>query len=199
MEAKLLAARRGGLRLVVPEANRLDVVKAPEPGDVRFARTVRQADRHARRYRTGRLAVALALVAVGSTGTGVAVHEHGNSARQHAEARSRQLAAQAALLDQSQPDVAKQLRIAAFRTAPTVEAFDALTTGVRLPGTIAAPGVLHVAVSNALLAVVADGRVRLWRRSEHRFAAMPAVAGRSPTGLRRAAGSAPSRARWPRA
>ncbi|MGW2479532.1 hypothetical protein ACWCWQ_06830 [Streptomyces sp. NPDC001571] len=199
LEAKLLAARRGGLRLVVPEANRLDVVKAPEPGDVRFARTVRQADRYARRYRTGRLAVALALVAVGSTGTGVAVHEHGNSARQHADARSRQLAAQAALLDQSQPDVAKQLRIAAFRTAPTVEAFDALTTGVRLPGTIAAPGVLHVAVSNALLAVVADGRVPLWSRSEHRFAAMPAVAGGSPTGLRRAAGSAPCRARWPRA
>ncbi|MFE3184201.1 hypothetical protein ACFXKR_25520 [Streptomyces violascens] len=177
LEAKLLAARRDGLRLVVPEANRLDSAKAPEPGDVRFARTLRQADRHARRYRTGRLAIALALVIVGGTGAGVAVHERDNGARQHADAQSRQLAAQAALLDQSQPDVAKQLRIAAFRTAPTAEAFDALATGFRLPGTIAVPGVLHVAVSNALLAVVADGRARLWSRSEHRFAATLASEG----------------------
>lgn len=176
LDAKLLAARRDGLRLVVPEANRLDVAKAPEPGDVRFARTLRQADRYARRYRTGRLAVALALVAVSATGAGAAFNEHRNTVRERAQAMSRGLAAQAFLLDQLQPNIAKQERIAAFRTAPTPEAFDALTAGFRVPGTIAVPGILHVAVSNTVIAVVADGQARLWSRSEHRFTAtLPTV------------------------
>ncbi|MFC1415452.1 hypothetical protein [Streptacidiphilus cavernicola] len=175
MDAKLLAARRSGLRLVAPEANRLDAAKAPEPGDVRFARTLRQADRHARRFRTGRLAVALSLVVVSGAGAGAlgaAVNQHGNSVRQHQYALSRQLAAQAVALDTSQPDIAKQMRIAAYRTAPTTEAFDALTSGVRLPGVIAAPAVSHVAVSDSLIAVEAAGRARLWSRSTHRFAAV---------------------------
>ncbi|OKJ13639.1 WD40 repeat domain-containing protein [Kitasatospora sp. CB01950] len=176
LDAKLLAARRDGLRLVVPEANRLDVAKAPEPGDVRFARTLRQADRYARRYRTGRLAVALALVAVSATGAGAALQEHRDTVRERARAMSRGLAAQAALLDQPQPNIAKQERIAAFRTAPTPEAFDALASGFRVPGTIAVPGVLHVAVTDILIAVVADGRAELWSRSEHRFTAtLPTV------------------------
>jgi WD40 repeat protein len=174
MDAKLLAARRKGLRLVAPEANRLDAAKAPEPGDVRFARTLRQADRHARRLRTGRIVVTLSLVAVSGAGAGaaaVAVNQHRNSVRQHQDALSRQLAAQAAALDTSQPDISKQMRIAAYRTAPTAEAFDALTTGVPLPGVIAAPAVMHVAVSNNLIAVQAAGQARLWSRSEHHFAA----------------------------
>ncbi|MFJ7066190.1 WD40 repeat domain-containing protein [Streptomyces sp. NPDC101115] len=62
MEGKLLAARRKGLRLVAPAANRTDAAHAPEPADVRFAETLRQADRYARRFRTGRLVTAVVLV-----------------------------------------------------------------------------------------------------------------------------------------
>lgn len=77
MESKLLAARRKRLRLVAPAANRPGAAHAPEPADVKFAETLRQADRYARRFRTARLLTALALVAAAVT-SGVVV-EHRKS------------------------------------------------------------------------------------------------------------------------
>ncbi|MFD0392399.1 hypothetical protein ACFQ3Z_04625 [Streptomyces nogalater] len=69
MEDKLLAARRKGLRLVAPAANRPDAAHAPGSADVKFAETLRQADRYARRFRTGRLVTAVVLVsAVAASG-----------------------------------------------------------------------------------------------------------------------------------
>ncbi|MEV1023195.1 hypothetical protein [Streptomyces sp. NPDC050264] len=74
MESKLLAARRKGLRLVAPAENRTGAAHAPEPADVKFAETLRQADRYARRFRTARLLTALALVAAALTSGVVAEH-----------------------------------------------------------------------------------------------------------------------------
>ncbi|MFD0366930.1 WD40 repeat domain-containing protein [Streptomyces sp. NPDC127114] len=86
MEDKLLAARRKGLRLVAPAANRHDVAHAPEPADVTFAETLREADRYARRFRTGRLVTAVVLVSAMVASGGV-VH--------HREAAARERVAQA--------------------------------------------------------------------------------------------------------
>ncbi|MGW7541516.1 nSTAND1 domain-containing NTPase [Streptomyces sp. NPDC054770] len=125
----------------------------------------------ARRKRRRRIAAAAVatVCTLGSIAAGIAIDQHRSSVRQHQNALSRQLAAQAAALDGSQPDIAKQLRIAAYRTAPTTQAFGALSTGLPLPGTISTPGVDHVAISNHLIAVTADGRLRLWKRKDHAF------------------------------
>ncbi|POX63151.1 hypothetical protein C3492_13490 [Streptomyces sp. Ru62] len=80
IESKLLAARRKGLRLVAPAANRPSATHAPEPADVKFAETLRQADRYARRFRTARLITALALVAAAVT-SGVVVEHRESEAR----------------------------------------------------------------------------------------------------------------------
>ncbi|WP_369217045.1 hypothetical protein [Streptomyces flavofungini] len=88
MEGKLLAARRKGLRLVAPAANRSDAAHAPEPTDVRFAGTLRQADRYARRFRVARLVTALSLVAAAVT-SGVIVEHRESEARERLAAAHR--------------------------------------------------------------------------------------------------------------
>ncbi|MET8027606.1 WD40 repeat domain-containing protein [Streptomyces avermitilis] len=96
MEGKLLAARRKGLRLVAPAANRPDAAHAPEPADVKFAGTLRQADRYARRFRTGRLVTAVVLV-LAMTASGVVV--------QYREATARERMAQAHRLTEVSADL----------------------------------------------------------------------------------------------
>ncbi|MET8005436.1 nSTAND1 domain-containing NTPase [Nonomuraea glycinis] len=133
----------------------------------------RAAARRRRRWRAVVAAVAI-VGALGLIAAGVAVDQYRNSVRQHRIALSGQLATQAVALDGSQPNIAKQLRIAAYRTARTSQAFSALSAGLPLPGTISTPGVDHIAISNLLIAVTADGRLRLWDRKKHAFvAALP--------------------------
>ena len=67
MGAKLGVANRKQWRLVAPEANRKDLPQAPDPRQVKFAATIRQADRYARQWRVGRLATAAAIIAAATT------------------------------------------------------------------------------------------------------------------------------------
>ncbi|MER6736513.1 WD40 repeat domain-containing protein [Streptomyces puniciscabiei] len=142
MDAKLLAARRMRLRLVAPEANRLDVVKAPEPGDVRFAATLRQADRYARRYRTGRLAVALALV-VTAASTGAVVTQQDAAATQRLTTAHRLAEVSQGLLH-SDVGLAELFAVQAYRYHPDTltrtALFQAVTASPHLAGSVQANG-----------------------------------------------------------
>jgi WD40 repeat protein len=132
MDAKLLAARRKGLRLVAPEANRLDVATAPEPGDVRFAANLSQADRYARRLRTGRLAVAaLVLIAI-ATGAYALQQQVSARSEQQAGLASR-IAAEANQLRSTDPSLAAQLDLAAYRITPTPDLYSHLIADANAP------------------------------------------------------------------
>ncbi|MFD8703582.1 hypothetical protein ACFV1W_13285 [Kitasatospora sp. NPDC059648] len=157
MDAKLLAARRRGLRLVVPEANRLDAAKAPEPGDVRFAATLRQADRHARRFRTGRLAVALSLVA--ASGAGAAVVTHQDAVEMARLTTAHRLVDVSQSLLASDTGLAALFAAQAYREHPDqltrTALFQAVTASPHLADSMQASGTVSALSSSA------DGRVAL--------------------------------------
>ncbi|WP_405616533.1 hypothetical protein [Streptomyces sp. NBC_01508] len=179
MEAKLLAARRKGLRLVAPDENRLDVAAAPEPGEVRFAANLRQADRYARRLRTGRLAVAALVIAASATGM-FALQQHDSArAEQRAAERQRglvlynQTLATADRLRGTDVSTAAQLALAAHRMNPTGDTYSRLATAANSP--LSTPAATAHRDRICALAVSADGRtlatgsvdntVRLWDMS----------------------------------
>ncbi|WP_406141669.1 WD40 repeat domain-containing protein [Streptomyces sp. NBC_01089] len=155
MDAKLLAARRKGLRLVAPKANQLAVANAPEPGDVRFAETLRQADRYARRFRTGRLITALSLV-VAATVPGLVVQHQGAVARDQL-ATSHRLADVSQSLLQSDPGLAELFAVQAYRhhsDSLTRQAlFRAVTASPHLAADVQASGPVSA------LSASADGRI----------------------------------------
>ncbi|MEW1636948.1 hypothetical protein AB0469_23070 [Streptomyces sp. NPDC093801] len=121
LEAKLLAARSKGFRLVAPEPNRLEVsATAPLPGDVRFAATLREADRYARQFRTGRIAVT-ALVLAALTAGGLALHQRDVARTEQQTALVSQVAARAEQLRATDPSLAARADIEAYRLSPTGE------------------------------------------------------------------------------
>ncbi|WP_053729511.1 hypothetical protein [Streptomyces sp. WM6378] len=157
MNAKLLAAHRKRLRLVAPEANRLDVTRAPEPGDVKFAATLRQADRYARRFRTGRLAVALALVATAAT-TGAIVTQQDQAAAQRLAAAHRLAQVSQSLLS-SDAGLAGLFAVQAYRHTS-----DSLTRAALLQAVVASPhlaGGVQASGPVSALGSSADGRAAL--------------------------------------
>ncbi|MEV7981856.1 hypothetical protein [Streptomyces sp. NPDC086519] len=168
MDAKLLAARRMRLRLVAPEANRLDVVKAPEPGDVRFAATLRQADRYARRYRTGRLAVVLALVVSAAT-TGAVVEQQGAAATRRLTTAHRLAEVSQSLLG-SDVGLAELFAVQAYRYHPDsltgTALFQAVTASPHLAGSVQASGPVSALASSGdghvALAGTKQGDVQQW-------------------------------------
>lgn len=175
MEAKLLAARRKGLRLVAPAANRPDLAHAPEPGDVRFAETLREADRYARRYRTGRLAIAAALVAA-AVASGVVVQQREAAARERLTT-AHALAEVSSNLLQSDVGLAGLLAEQAYRYHPdslTRRAlFQAVTAGQHLAGGVRASGIVSSMTSSAdglvTVAGTQDGVVERWTRDGGTF------------------------------
>ncbi|MEU6845495.1 WD40 repeat domain-containing protein [Streptomyces sp. NPDC046716] len=173
MDAKLLAVRRKGFRLVAPEANRLEVTAtAPRPGDVRFASTLREADRYARQFRTGRIAVtALALAAV--TAGAFALHQNALAQAGRQTALVSQISAQADQLRTTDPSLAARIDIEAYRLKPNGDRYTRLleesnrplsTTLGKLPDHIR-----HAAFSpdgRTLAAISSDDRqqgvLRIW-------------------------------------
>ncbi|WP_256638689.1 WD40 repeat domain-containing protein [Streptomyces murinus] len=168
MDAKLLAARRMRLRLVAPEANRLDVVKAPEPGDVRFAATLRQADRYARRYRTGRLAVVLALV-VSAAATGAVVEQQGAAATRRLTTAHRLAEVSQSLL-RSDVGLAELFAVQAYRYHPDTltgtALLQAVTASPHLAGSVQASGPVSALASSrdghVAFAGTKQGDVQQW-------------------------------------
>ncbi|MFF0010859.1 WD40 repeat domain-containing protein [Streptomyces sp. NPDC005374] len=171
MESKLLAARRKGLRLVAPTANRPHAAHAPEPGDVKFAETLRQADRYARRFRTARLAIVLSLVAAATT-SGVVVQYREAEARNRL-ATAHQLADVSEDLLQSDVGLAELFAERAYRHHPdplTRRAlFRAVTASPHLAGSVRASGTVSAVASardgRGAVAGTQDGYVEQWTLS----------------------------------
>ncbi|MEU3773212.1 TIR domain-containing protein [Streptomyces sp. NPDC032472] len=109
------------------------------------------------------VAVLTALLLVAIAG-GVTAYQQRNAARSQALiAQSRQLVAEASLISDTQPDLARQLLVQAYRLAPTAEAAGALVGSRSLPRVIDGIGAPRgVACSSGGLLAVADDRVRLY-------------------------------------
>ncbi|MFE4337121.1 TIR domain-containing protein [Streptomyces sp. NPDC056831] len=124
---------------------------------------------HVRRHRrtmcmvwsTVAMLIALLLAALAG---GVTAYTQRNTARSQAlVAQSRQLVAEASSIRDTQPDLARQLLVQAYRLAPTAEAAGALVDSRSLPRVIHGKGdVRGVAYSSGGLLAVADDRVRLY-------------------------------------
>ncbi|TVL88455.1 WD40 repeat domain-containing protein [Streptomyces sp. SAJ15] len=176
MESKLLAARRKGLRLVAPAANRPGAAHAPEPADVKFAETLRQADRYARRFRTARLLTALALVAAAVT-SGVVV-EHRESAAKAQLANAHRLAVVSEDLLQSDVGLAGLFAERAYRqhADPLTRRalFRAVTASPHLAGSVRATGTVSAVAASGdgkrAFAGTRGGDVELWALAGGRFA-----------------------------
>ncbi|WP_051830155.1 MULTISPECIES: WD40 repeat domain-containing protein [Streptomyces] len=133
LDAKLLAARRKGLRLVAPEANRLEVLAAaPRPGDVRFAATLREADRYARQFRTGRIAVSALVLAAVTAGV-FALHQRDLAQVGRQSALVSQVSARADQLRATDPSLAARIDIEAYRLSPTGDHYARLLEDANKP------------------------------------------------------------------
>ncbi|GAA2171028.1 S16 family serine protease [Actinomadura napierensis] len=168
MNAKLLAAHREGLRLIAPEANQPDLVKAPDPSEVKFAATLKQADRYARRFRTGRLAIALSLLTT-ATATGLTVAYQGAAATERL-AIAHRLANVSQRLLQTNVGLAGLFAVQAYRYSndPLTRAalFQSVTTSPHLVGSVQASGPISALAAsldgNLVLAGTGRGKVEQW-------------------------------------
>ncbi|MFF1690644.1 WD40 repeat domain-containing protein [Streptomyces sp. NPDC058254] len=176
MESKLLTARRKGLRLVAPAANRPGAAHAPEPADVKFAETLRQADRYARRFRTARLLTALALVTEAVT-SGMVV-EHRESAARARLATAHRLADVSESLLRSDVGLAGLFAERVYRqhADPLTRRalFRAVTASPHLAGSVWAAGTVSAVAASGdgkrAFAGTRDGDVELWALDGGRFA-----------------------------
>jgi len=145
-----------------------------------FLRASHRASRRRRHRRQGTIAFLLALVVGMATATALAVHATRVSSLQRDMAISQEIASEAAGLDGSEPNLAKQLSVAAYQIAQTPAAFSGLFASQALPGIITAAGVTDAAFGNhgRLLALVAGQQVRLWSMARHAvLAIIPAATG----------------------
>ncbi|MGW6153694.1 TIR domain-containing protein [Streptomyces sp. NPDC055144] len=123
---------------------------------------------HVRRRRRTRhvlqaTVVALTVLLLLAVAGGITAYQQRNNARaQTLVAQSRQLVAEASSIRDSQPDLARQLLVQAYRLAPTAEAVGALVESHSMPRVVRGHGPVRAAAysSRGLLAV-ADDRVRL--------------------------------------
>jgi WD40 repeat protein len=107
---------------------------------------------------------ALTALLLAALAGGVTAYTQRNTARSQTRvAQSRQLVAEASSIRDTQPDLARQLLVQAYRLAPTAEAAGALVDSRSLPRVIHGKGdVRGVAYSSGGLLAVADDRVRLY-------------------------------------
>ncbi|MFJ9446932.1 hypothetical protein ACIRRH_34495 [Kitasatospora sp. NPDC101235] len=143
---------------------------------VRHSGLLRARERRTRILRFATLCTSLAVAAAAAV---VAVQQSQDSSAQHRANLARKLVGEAAELDAAQPDQAKQLRIAAFRLAPTRDTYNALLSALPLPGTIAAPEATALSSGGGLLAVAGGRTARLWSLTDHAFLAAAPVGGTS--------------------
>ncbi|MFB6963361.1 toll/interleukin-1 receptor domain-containing protein [Streptomyces sp. NPDC056309] len=123
---------------------------------------------HVRRRRRTRhvvqatVAVLTALLLLAVAGGITAYQQRNNARAQTLVAQSRQLVVEATSMRDSQPDLARQLLVQAYRLAPTAEAVGALVESHSMSRVVPGRGLVQAAAysSRGLLAV-ADDRVRL--------------------------------------
>jgi WD40 repeat protein len=174
---------RGGQLAAALE--RLDAQQASDmeapAGEFVWASVAQQ--RRAARFRRAVMAalVVLAVLALSAAGLAVSQQRAARSERRVALAQrdvalSRQLASQARALRESDPNLAKQLAVLAYRVAPTTEAIDSLVSDTAATGTIVARagGLAYSPDSRKLLVSFFDGgpTVGVWDIQRHTWAAM---------------------------
>lgn len=162
MNAKLSAARDSRLRLVAPARNRDAAVHAPVGLHVYWAKTLRQADRYARRWhpvRTPIAGLAIALVVALSTLT---VFSHRLTAAQDSAAAT-QLASVGPSLIASDPVTSRLDAVTAWRLAPSARLRMAMLNSATLPqiaafsGATGLTGSVAFSPDGSLLAVASAG------------------------------------------
>ncbi|MCX4791605.1 caspase family protein [Streptomyces sp. NBC_01221] len=129
----------------------------------------RHAARRARRTRRTVTATVCVLALVASAVSFISVHEHRQAAHQAALIRSTDLAADASALSATDPGLAAQLAVGAYRSAPTQDATTQLYTALAAPldSVVGDTGrqVLRIATQrdgNLAAASSTDGSVRIW-------------------------------------
>ncbi|WP_199034883.1 nSTAND1 domain-containing NTPase [Glycomyces salinus] len=105
-----------------------------------------------RRALTATMAVLLAASLVSMF---IAINQHSQAERQRVEAESRFIAARSEQLRESDPALARQLAVAAYATAPTLEARSALLSATAIPAITRLPGTAPAVVDR--MAVSPDG------------------------------------------
>ncbi|MEV5726482.1 TIR domain-containing protein [Streptomyces pharetrae] len=115
--------------------------------------------RRTRRWVQGTVAVLVTLLLLAVAGGITAYNQRNNARAQTLVAQSRQLVAEATSIRDSQPDLARQLMVQAYRLAPTAEAVGALVDSYAMPRVVRGRGPVRAAAysSRGLLAVADDG------------------------------------------
>ncbi|WP_406636440.1 hypothetical protein [Amycolatopsis sp. WGS_07] len=166
IDAKLHVVRRKSWRLVAPELNRRDVPAADLPL-VRFAETLAQADKHLRQWRTGRLAVATALV-VAMVVSGVLFSRH--EAANDRERTAAELAAASVSLKDTDTGLAQLFAVQSYRRNPNPQAraalFQAVTANPHLVRALQTDGQVSATTASAdgrtVVAATQTGNVHRW-------------------------------------
>ncbi|MFD5753476.1 trypsin-like peptidase domain-containing protein [Streptomyces sp. NPDC127033] len=135
---------------------------------LRASRDYQQARHRRLRRLNSFLATALATVLLAA---GIAVWQRQTAVEAEENARSRQLAAQSAVLIDSSPDLASLLAVQAYRTKPTEEARAAVYAAAGLPLKLRLPEVAGAAMALSpdgrnLASVDDEQRVRIWSLSD---------------------------------
>ena len=173
MEAKIEAARVRNWRLVAPKSNEATVVHVPDGVHVYWAATLRQASRYARRWRPVRTSVAVLITCIAVV-LSMTVRADRELVSAHAEAVANQLIADSKETSSSDPVLARQEAVAAWRIDSSDQARYAMQNAAALPQAAILNGAARTATTVAfspdgkMLAAVGDpgtggsGAVQLW-------------------------------------
>ncbi|GAA4604206.1 hypothetical protein GCM10023195_14260 [Actinoallomurus liliacearum] len=165
LKAKFERAKALKLSVVAPEANEGTDGRYADGVRVRWVPDVRTARRELYRIdrlRSTVLATGMAGV-LAASGFGLYVTQIRDREHAQAVAASRQIVAEANGIAGTQPGLARQLLVAAYRIEPTDEALGALLNGASIPRVLHIPGLNSAmfAPDRAMLAVGTDTGTRL--------------------------------------
>ncbi|WOX12555.1 WD40 repeat domain-containing protein [Streptomyces sp. N50] len=170
LDAKLRAARKKDVRLIVPEADNQGLKDLPDFAQVKFAATLKEADHYARQWRYGRLAAAALLVA----GVLVPLYiSHSDNAEASQRSTATKLASVSGNLLNSHTGLAQLFAARAYREDPTPQTraalFKAVTASPHLTRSLQASGTVSAAAASGdgrtAFAGTEEGSVVAWKLS----------------------------------